>query len=71
MKTPLREAREKSGLLQSQLAKAVKRPIRTYQRYESGERVPDVHTAQRLAIVLEATVDKLFPLPEREDAACL
>ena len=61
MKTPLKKMREAKNLTQQKLAEQTDIAVRTYKYYESGERVPDVRTAQKIAKALNATVDELFP----------
>lgn len=61
MKTPLKRKRESKKLMQEELAVKTGIPVRTYQRYESKERVPDVHIALRLAKRLEIkTLDEFI-----------
>ena len=64
MLTKLESKRVDSKITQDKLASRVGITIRTLQRYESGERVPDVHTAIRISRQLNKTVEELFPLPE-------
>lgn len=61
--TILKNAREIASLTQVEVAKKVGISERGYQRYEAGKRVPDVYTAQKIAKVLESTVEVLFPIP--------
>ena len=56
--------RETKGLTQIEIAKKSNITKRSYQRYEYGERVPDVYTAQLIAQVLHEPVEKLFPIPD-------
>ena len=67
MHTPLKNKRQGCNLTQQELSNAAKRPIRTYQRYEKGERAPDVHTAILIANKLGTQTYQeftdLFPLP--------
>ena len=60
MNTKLKTAREKKGLHKTAIAKITGIATMTYFRYESGERVPDAHTAIRIAEALETTVEELF-----------
>lgn len=60
MNTKLKKEREKTGLTQVEVAKKAKVTERCYQRYEAGERVPDVLTAKLIAQALNSTVDELF-----------
>lgn len=59
----LRKKREQKGKTQTDMARVGDISLRTYQMYESGERVPNVRTAIRIAKVLGTTVEKLFPFP--------
>jgi len=61
----IKKVRKNKGLLQIQVAKKANILIRSYQRYETGERVPNVYTAQLLAQALQTTVEELFPLSQR------
>ena len=45
---------------QAEIAKRAKITTRAYQRYESGERVPNAYTAVLLAKALNTTVEVLF-----------
>lgn len=62
MKTALKERREKQGLTQVQVAERANITERSYLRYETGERLPDVHVGQRIAKALNTKVEKIFPL---------
>lgn len=62
MCTKLKSAREKQGLTQVQLAGEAGISTMTYQRYEAGERIPNVHTAQLIAQALKTTVEEIFPV---------
>ena len=55
MMTELREYRKSKGLTLKALAEKLNIPVRTYQRYESGERKPDIQTAIRIADTLEVS----------------
>ena len=61
--TTLKYKRLTKGLTQEELAKITKISVMSYYRYETGERIPDVRTAQRLATALNTTVEALFPFP--------
>lgn len=56
----LRNKRESIGKTQVDMAKASNVSLRAYQMYESGDRVPSVQTAIRIAQVLGTTVEKLW-----------
>ena len=61
----LRNKRESMGKTQLDMAKVGNISLRAYQLYESGERVPNVWTAIRIADALDIDVKKLwFPSPE-------
>ena len=64
----LKETRKKAKLKQIEVAKATNISIRAYQRYEYGERVPDVYTAQLIAQALHTPVEELFPLQTSANA---
>ena len=68
IETELKKIRETKGLTQIEIAKKSNITKRSYQRYEYGERVPDVHIAQLIAQVLHEPVEKLFPLPASANA---
>ncbi|ARF68921.1 hypothetical protein B7C51_15635 [Paenibacillus larvae subsp. pulvifaciens] len=59
--TRLKKVRQLKKKTQDEVAKQAKITTRSYRYYESGERVPDVITAQRIALALGTTVEKLFP----------
>ena len=60
MYTKLKRERQKTGLMQSEIAEKANISLRAYQYYESGQRVPDVNTAKLIAKALNTTVEKLF-----------
>ncbi len=60
MKNKLKEKRKEKGLSQVEVAKKAKISERTYQRYESGERLSDVLTALIIADILNSAVEELF-----------
>ena len=47
--TLLKQIRTQQGLKQLEIANKVNISLMSYQRYEYGERVPDVYTAQLIA----------------------
>ena len=47
--TALKQKRQEKGITQEAFSKNLKLVLRTYQRYEVGERIPNVHTAIRIA----------------------
>lgn len=64
----LKKVRETKGLTQIEIAKKSNITKRSYQRYEYGERVPDVYTAQLIAQALHTPVEELFPLQTSANA---
>lgn len=62
MKNNLKNIREKKGFTQVQVAEKAQMTERGYQYIEAGQRLPNIATAQRLAHVLNATVEEMFPL---------
>ena len=66
--TLLKQIRTQQGLKQLEIANKVNISLMSYQRYEYGERVPDVYTAQLIAQALHTTVEELFPLPASANA---
>ena len=66
--TILKQKRKNKGLSQVEVAEKANITIRSYQRYESGERVPNVYIAQEIADILQTDVKELFPLPQRNSS---
>lgn len=67
MSTTLKECRMKKALTQKQVAARVSISERSYQYYETGERMPDVQTAIRISRALNSTVEDLWdgnPTPQ-------
>jgi transcriptional regulator with XRE-family HTH domain len=58
----LRSLRLKIGLSQAQLAKSVGLRQPNISAIEAGKRKPEYETAQRLALVLNTTPDKIYAL---------
>lgn len=56
----LKNKRKERGLTQAQLAEAVGITVTGYQRYESGERIPNAPTAIQIADVLNIKSYKQF-----------
>jgi len=56
----LRDARERAGLTQAQLAGRVTLTAGAISQFENGERLPSLASALALAAALETTVDALF-----------
>lgn len=68
METILKKVRKEKGLMQVQVAEKANVSIRAYQNYETSKRIPDVHTAQRIADVLGIeNVKDIFPLLQQND----
>lgn len=59
------------NMTQEQVARAVGIGRTAYVRYETGQRTPPLHVAQRIAAVLQTTVDYLFAgnVPIRNETA--
>lgn len=64
MTSRLKKVRKARGLTQVQVAQRAQVSYRGYQEIESGNRVPNVLSAQRIASVLSTTVDDIFPVFE-------
>lgn len=60
MNIKLKNAREKLGLTQVEVAEKAQITERSYQRYEAERRVPNVNTAKLIAKALNSTVEELF-----------
>lgn len=58
--TKLKKRREEQALTQVEVAKRAGVTERSYQRYEAGQRLPNVKIAQKLANTLNTTIDALF-----------
>ena len=69
MNLKLRNAREEAQLSQSEVALKACISRMSYQRYEAGERVPNVYTAQLIAKALNSTVESLFEISITEKTA--
>jgi len=71
--TALKKIRQEKGLTQESLAHASKIALRSYCYYETGERVPDVHTAIRIAEVFGikdfTDFKELFKLPSENSSS--
>ncbi len=65
----LKYKRKEFGFTQSKLADKAKISVLSYQRYESGERLPNVCTAQLIAQALNTTVEELFPLSQENSSS--
>lgn len=60
MNIQLREAREKRGKTQQEVADFAGISLKSYQRIEKGAQDPAVSTAKLIAKTLKSTVEKLF-----------
>ena len=71
LNTELKKARKEKDFKQTELAIMCGIALRTYKYYESGERVPDVYTAQMMAKVLNKRVEDLFGIvPDTTIISC-
>lgn len=60
MNIKLKNAREKKGLTQVQVAEKANITVVAYQNYEAERRVPNVQTAKLIAKALNKKVEDLF-----------
>lgn len=60
----LKNAREKRGLSQKDVAEKIGVAKSTYSLYESGNREPNVQTIKKIADLLKITADELLGLDE-------
>jgi putative transcriptional regulator len=60
----IRDYRKQRDLTQEQLARKSQTSTRAIQNYEAGKRVPDVHTAIRIAEALNKEVKDVFPIAQ-------
>ena len=56
----IKKIREELKLTKLEVAKMANVSLMSYYRYESGERVPDAHTATLIARALHTTVEELW-----------
>lgn len=56
----LKTTRQQEGLTQVEVAKKADITVTSYQRYESGERIPRADIAVLIARALNSTVEELF-----------
>lgn len=56
----LQQLKANRNLLQKDIAKAAGISLRTYQRYESGERVPDTEVLMKIADYFDVSTDYLL-----------
>ncbi|MBD1848819.1 helix-turn-helix transcriptional regulator [Leptolyngbya sp. FACHB-711] len=59
--SPLKQLREKAGLTQEELARRCRIPLRTYQRWESGESAarPNIPQVKALCRELKIPIEQL------------
>lgn len=67
VRNKLREVRKNKRLTQAEIAEKAAISERAYQRYENGERLPDILTALLLAKILKSEVKELFYLCDDEN----
>lgn len=67
----IKELRKNKGLSQDQLSELSNISVRTIQRIEKGSTIPNGDTLNKLATVLEATIDGLITNDEKEDKGYL
>jgi putative transcriptional regulator len=65
----VKERRKASGITALQLAQQIGVREATLYRYESGDLPTPLHIAQKLAQILDSTLDELFPVPAEEARA--
>lgn len=58
----LKTVRKSLKLSQQAVADKLGIVVRLYQYYESGEKIPNVYYAVKLAQILNSTVEELFPV---------
>jgi len=62
----LRECRKKKKVTQSETARFLGIELRTYVRYESGERDPSISTLRKLADFFDVSTDYLLGRDNKE-----
>ena len=62
MNTPIKKFRLEKGLSQTKIAKLANISETHFQNIEYGKVKPNIYLAQKLALILETTVNKLFPI---------
>ena len=65
MLTNLKNARQKKGLKQKELADLLDLSSKTISNYEAGASDPDIKTLIKMARILEVTIDYLVGLEEK------
>lgn len=63
----LQQLKSDRNLLQKNIASAVNISLRTYQRYESGERKPDSEVITKLADYFNVSTDYLLGLSDESE----
>ena len=63
----LKQVREKAGISQNQLAQLAGINRQSVHLYEKGEALPRVDSAVALAVVLNTTVEALWPIEYEEE----
>lgn len=61
----LQHLKNEKKVLQKDIAKAINISLRSYQRYESGERKPDSDTLIKLSNYFDVSVDYLLGLSDQ------
>lgn len=56
----LKKARGEIGLTQVEVARKANISALSYQRYETGKRIPNAYVAQRIAKAVNSSVEELF-----------
>lgn len=63
----LQDLKTKHNILQKDIAAGIHTPLRTYQRYEYGERIPDMNTLIALADYFNVSIDYLVGRTDNPD----
>lgn len=58
----LREARKKRGLTQKELADKLSVSQANYSQYETGKRIPKIHTLKKIADILGIPITTFYPI---------
>jgi len=64
----LKSARAQAQMTQEGVARAANIPVRLYQKYESGNVVPGIKSAIRLAKALNCSMEELFDETRTEES---
>lgn len=62
----LQHLKSEKNVLQKEIAKAINISLRSYQRYESGERKPDSDVLIKLSNYFDVSVDYLLGLSDNQ-----